>query len=160
MEDWKYINGYDKDYKICSNGDVISYKRYEKGKILKTRIDNKGYLYIRLSKNNKTKHFNIHRLIALHFIDNPNNYQIVDHINQNILDNRIENLRWITKSGNGRNSKNYGKYMKGVSFHKKNNKFQANICIDYKLKYLGCFDTELEAHQAYMEKHNELMKDF
>jgi len=156
----KYIEGYGKDYKICKNGDVISCK-FNKEKILKPCINNHGYLYVGLyKKNKKFKIFKIHRLIGLYFIENPNNYQIVDHINQNRTDNRIENLRWVTKSGNQRNSKNQGKCMKGVYFNKEKNKFQAQIQIDYKHKYLGRFDTELEAHQAYMKAYNEVMEKF
>jgi len=154
----KWIEGYENLYKICKNGDVISC-RFNKEKILKPRIIS-DYLIVTLYKNKKQKHFLIHRLIAIYFIDNPNNYQIVDHINQNSLDNRIENLRWITKSGNMRNRKNQGKYMKGVWFHKKNNKFRAKICIDYKHKHLGYFDTELEAHEKYMKAYNEIMEKF
>jgi len=159
MEDWKWIDGYGKDYKICKNGDVISYIKYEEGKILKPRIDN-GYLRVGLYKNNKQKPFLIHRLIALHFIDNPNNYQCVDHVNQNKTDNRIENLRWINHSGNNRNIKNRGKYMKGVYFNKPSNKFMAQIGIDNKQKYLGSFKTELEAHNVYMKAYNEIMEKF
>ena len=154
----KWIEGYGKDYKICSNGDVISC-RFNKEKILKPRINRNGYLFVGLW-NNKQKHFLIHRLIAIYFIDNPNNYDYVDHINRNKRDNRIENLRWITKSGNMRNRKNQGKYMKGVWFHKKNNKFMASITIDYERKFLGCFDTELEANKAYMKEYNEVMDKF
>jgi len=154
----KWIEGYENLYKICKNGDVISC-RFNKEKILKPRIIS-DYLIVTLYKNKKQKHFLIHRLIAIYFIDNPNNYQIVDHINQNSLDNRIENLRWITKSGNGRNRKNRGEYLKGVIFDKKNNKFRAKICIDYKHKHLGYFDTELEAHNVYMKAYNELMEKF
>ena len=156
----KYIEGYGKDYKICKNGDVISYKKYEEGKILKPGINGKGYLQVGLCKNNKQKNFNIHRLIAIYFIDNPNNYDCVDHINQNKTDNRRENLRWITKSGNMRNKKNTGMYLKGVSFNKEKNKFQAQICIDYKHKNLGFFNTELEAHNVYMKAYNEVMEKF
>ena len=155
----KYIEGYGKDYKICKNGDVISC-RFNKEKILKPGNNTWGYLQVGLYKNNKLKTFRIHRLIALHFIDNPNNYECVDHVNRNKRDNRIENLRWITQSGNKRNTKNYGKYMKGVSFNKASNKFQAQIYFDNKSKYLGCFKTELEAHNVYMKAYNEIMKKF
>jgi len=156
--DWKWIEGYENLYKICSNGDIISYKRYKEGKIKKPTIDSKGYLYVGLHKNNKKKNFSIHRLIGLHFINNPNNYQIVDHINRNKRDNRIENLRWVTHSANSRNTKNYGKFLKGVSFEKY--KFRAQICINNKSKHLGFFDTELEAHEKYMENYNEIMEKF
>ena len=158
MEDWKWIQGYENDYKICKNGDVISCK-FNKEKILKPRIIS-DYLIVTLYKNKKQKHLNIHRLIAIYFIDNPNNYQIVDHINRNPKDNRIGNLRWITHSGNMRNKKNRGEYLKGVTFDKRNNKFMARITIDYKKKHLGCFDTELEAHEAYMKAYNEIMEKF
>jgi len=157
---WKWIEGYENLYKICKNSDVISYKKYEEGKILKPYINSRGYLSVGLCKNKKQKKFRIHRLIAIHFIENPNNYQIVDHINGNKTDNRIQNLRWITQSGNMRNSKNWGEYLKGVSFNKKINKFRAQIYIDNKHKHLGYFETELEAYEKYMEKNNELMKEF
>jgi len=155
----KWIKGYENLYKICSNGDVISYIKYEEGKILKPGNAN-GYLQVCIYKNKKQKNFLIHRLIAIHFIDNPNNYQCVDHINGNRRDNRIQNLRWINHSGNNRNIKNRGKYMKGVYFNKATNKFKTQIWIDNKNKHLGCFDTELEAHQAYMKAYNELMDKF
>jgi len=158
--DWKWIDGYENDYKICENGDVISC-RFNKEKILKPRNDTNGYLFVTLYKNKKQKNFTIHRLIALHFIENPNNYQIVDHINGNKRDNSIVNLRWITLSGNNRNTKNRGKHMKGVYFDQKNHKkFIARITIGNERKYLGYFDTELEAHEAYMKEYNEIMDKF
>jgi len=156
--EWKWIEGYENLYKICENGDVISCK-FNKEKILKPSIDSNGYLKVGLCKNNKQKKFRIHRLIAIHFIENPEDYKCVNHINGNRSDNSIVNLRWITLSGNCRN-KNTGMYMKGVSFNKKNKKFRARIYIDNKHKHLGYFENEEDAHQAYMEKYNELMSVF
>ena len=54
-----------------------------------------------LHLNGKT--FQKHRLIAKHFIDNPNNYQQVDHINHIKTDNRVENLRWVSNQMNNNN---------------------------------------------------------
>ena len=69
-------------------------------KILATFLDKHGYENIKLCKNNKTYHKSIHRLVAEHFISNPNNLPMVDHINKVRNDNRVENLQWIDRKGN------------------------------------------------------------
>ena len=154
----KWIEGYEDLYKIYPNGDVERYYKNGNTIILKHKISTTGYKMITLSKNNKRKTHKIHRLLALHFIKNPNDYPIVDHIDINKLNNNLENLRWVTKSINCRNKKNSGKYLKGVTKTGKN--FKSEIRIDGKLTYLGTFDTEIEAHQIYMVEYNKIMKDF
>jgi len=96
------------NYLIYNDGRVYSKKR---NKFLKPWInkdkrrpeEKKGYWTINVCSNNKRKMFEIHRLIAIHYIPNPNNYKFVDHINRDTLDNRIENLRWVTHSMNAIN---------------------------------------------------------
>ena len=100
MDEFVSIPDY-QDYFINRQGFVLS-KRRKKDRILKPRI-NKGYYYVSFSINNKTKNFMIHRLLAKMFIPNPNNYLCVDHINRNRQDNRLENLRWCTKTENNQN---------------------------------------------------------
>ena len=64
-------------------------------------LDNgKGYLRVKLSKNNKPKRVMLHRIIAEAFIENPNNYKTVNHKDGNKLNNSIENLEWCTQSEN------------------------------------------------------------
>ena len=54
-----------------------------------------GYRAINLINPAGCKHFLIHRLVGIAFIDNPSDYLEIDHINRNPADNRVENLRWV-----------------------------------------------------------------
>ena len=62
-----------------------------------------GYIQVALNR----KPYRKHTLIAKQFLDNPNNYQFVDHINHNRTDNHLENLRWATASQNNFNRSSY-----------------------------------------------------
>ena len=105
------INGYE-DYLIYNDGRVFSKKR---NRFLKPGSDRGGYKYVVLSKKGKCKTHTIHRLVALHYIPNPENKRCVDHINRIRDDNRIENLRWATDS---ENSQNQTKRVTSKSGHK------------------------------------------
>lgn len=83
------------------------------------------------------------------------NVKFVDHINRNSLDNRRCNLREVSRIENYRNAKKRSKKstskFKGVYWHKMVKRWYANICIDYKSIYLGCFLLEIDAAKAYNE---------
>ena len=83
------------DYKIDSIGNVFSHK-YNRIKQMIPQKATAGYHYVTLCKNGKRRNRFIHRLIAQEYIPNPLNKQEVNHINGNKLDNRIENLEWVT----------------------------------------------------------------
>ncbi len=79
--------------------------------------------------------------------------KFVDHINNNGLDNRKENIRPATRAQNSYNRKKYAnnsrsKY-KGVSFKKKNGKWTAQIGLNNKMLFLGYFKNEVDAARAY-----------
>jgi hypothetical protein len=124
MEIYKKIIGYE-NYYISNMSNVINAKN-NKTKLLKIYIPKDGYSSIVLYKNNNRKMFNIHRLVALAFIPNPQNKPCVNHINGIKNDNRIENLEWCSYSENEIHSKNIlnKKYngVKGVKNH--NNKLK------------------------------------
>ena len=79
------------NYLIYPDGKVFGKKR---NIFLKLRKHYKGYEQIRLYNKEGWKDFKVHRLVAIHYIANPNNLEQVDHINRIRHDNRVENLRW------------------------------------------------------------------
>ena len=134
------------NYLIYDDGRVWS--KNGKGMFLKPRVDKDGYLQVFLWKDGKHKNMRVHRLIALYYIENPENKPEVDHFDNNRQNNNISNLRWVSHSENQFNRKSYGAVpFKGV--HKKGNKFVAKITINGKSKHIGTYDTPEEASEAY-----------
>jgi hypothetical protein len=94
------IHGFS-NYLIFEDGEVFSIKR---NIFLKTSVDYKGYYYLALRDDNgKPITKRVHRLVALTYIPNPENKPLVDHIDQDKLNNNINNLRWATDSENCQN---------------------------------------------------------
>ena len=92
------INGFP-DYVIHPAGTILKiWKNHTMEK--KHSKTKKGYMRISLSKNGKRKQFKVHRLLALHFIPNPENKACVDHGNGVKDDNSLENLSWVTHQEN------------------------------------------------------------
>lgn len=112
-EIWKDIKGYEGNYQISNNGRIWSVlsQRY-----MKPQHDECGYYRIQLTaKNGKRKTEKVHRLVAINFIDNPNNLPEVNHINHIRDDNRVENLEWCNHKDNCNKTKKVrkvGKYDK------------------------------------------------
>ncbi len=86
-----------KDYLISEDGKIWSNKT---NKYISQRVGSKGYYIVNLSIDGKCKTFQVHRLVALTFIENPNNLPIINHKDGNKLNNSIENLEWCTYSDN------------------------------------------------------------
>ena len=108
-EIWKPIVGYEGLYEISNFGRVKSLPKqcgYRKSKerIMKLDVNKDGYLLASLYKNNKSRKYQVHRLVAKAFIPNPKNKPQVDHINRIRADNRIENLRWVYPYENSNNA--------------------------------------------------------
>lgn len=151
MEEWKIINDYP-NYSISNFGNV---KNNKKNKLLKGRLNRKGYLRVGLYNDvdkTKNKNFSIHRLVGDAFLENKDNKLSIDHIDRNKQNNNISNLRWATNEEQNRNQKKRegcSSIYKGVSFYKTTNKWVSSITINKKRVSLGYFKTEEEAKGAY-----------
>ena len=96
IEIWKPIDGYEERYSVSNNGTIAN----ASGKILKQYTDRDGYKRISLSHGSRLNTVLVHRLVANAFIENPNGYKTVDHINGIKDDNRVENLQWMSHRQN------------------------------------------------------------
>ena len=101
-EEWKRILNFEDKYLISNYGRVKSI--IFNTKILRPRIDKKGYIHYALKKNGKTKEMKAHRLVALHFIPNFYNKLQVNHIDGNKQNNNANNLEWCTNGENQKHS--------------------------------------------------------
>jgi hypothetical protein len=137
MEQWKDIVGYEGFYQVSDKGRVRSVDRVvtqqgrgkafagqRKGRILKQRAQNGGYMLVWLSKQDKKKKaVTVHRLVAQAFIDNPNNYGFVNHKDGHKNNNTVQNLEWCTKSQNTKHA------------------YQNNLMKAHNMVSIKCFET-------------------
>jgi len=234
-EEWRDIPNYEGYYQASNLGRVRSldrrvtysngHDRFYKGRVIKGSV-NKGYRQTTLCANGTKRAFKFSQLVAITFLGHNLNgvTLVVDHINGDKSDDRVENLRIVTHRANTttcfRSDKEFlsSKYAgvhwhkktsmwtakiryngvrshlgyhdseleastayqsalfkikdgsfnhndykpkfsskyKGVSFSKRDNKWQAHITVNGKQKHIGLFKTELEAHKAYQSKLKEL----
>ena len=169
MEVWKDVVGYEGMYQVSNLGNVKSLDRYVttkkgvrnyKGKLLSKNINKVGYYSISLSENGIQPKIQIHKLVAMAFLNHKpdgTHKLIVDHINNNSLDNRVDNLQIISQRENSSKDKNNktSKYT-GVCWCKRDNVWQSSIRINGKCIYLGRFKNEYDAHIVYQNKLKEL----
>ena len=105
----KNIIGFEK-YKVTDRGDIIG----TNNKILSKSKNNDGYYYVTLCKDGKNKRKTIHRLVAIHFVENTHNKPIVNHKDGNKKNNHWTNLEWCTQKENMQHAKN----VLGIDFGK------------------------------------------
>jgi hypothetical protein len=101
VEIWKEIPGFP-SYQVSNKGRVKSFKQLE-ARILKPQTRVKKYKFVALTESKKIKYIDIHRLVLMAFVGMPPEGKECDHINRVRDDNRLENLRWVTKIENEAN---------------------------------------------------------
>lgn len=149
MEVWKDVEGYEGLYQVSNFGRIKSLSRfinnrkgyYCKEKILKENITLKGYNRITLYKNTHPKSFFVHRLVAQAFIENPNKYFLVNHKDENKLNNCVSNLEWCDSKYNT----NYGT---GIARQVAKRKIKINQ-YDLKGNFIKSWDGIADAEKYY-----------
>ena len=110
VEIWKPISRYEGFYEVSDKGRIRSLDRLVKGrvgnerlfpgKLLKLETTYQGYKRVRLSREGKTKRFTVHSLVAQEFIGDYPEGLVINHIDENKANNRVENLEYVTQKEN------------------------------------------------------------
>lgn len=170
MEIWKDVPNYEGFYKVSNLGRVKSLDRtitrkngrkiHVKEKILKQTISNVGYFLVRLCKNGDEKNFQVHQLVAMAFlgyIPNGTMKIVIDHIDNNPLNNLLSNLQVTTARNNvSKDRKNKTSKYTGVCWEKQTKKWKASIRLNGKYKTIGRFTSEEEAFKSYKKELNKV----
>ena len=166
-EIWKDIPDYEGYYQVSNLGGIKSLDRVVpkkngviyrvKERILKPSKNGRGYLRVDLNEKTKT----VHVLVAIAFLGHkPDGTMkiVVDHIDNDRLNNIVDNLQLITARENCSKDRKGSSKHTGVSKSANGKKWVSKIRINRELKHLGYFKTELEAHNAYQDKLNSLLR--
>ena len=108
---WKKFiyEGQETDYSVSTEGEV----RKDTTNYILSQSSQQDYKFVSLIINGKQKRMRVHRMVALTFIDNPDNKPYVNHINGNRSDNNVEDLEWVTPSENTQHAVNTGLFKSG-----------------------------------------------
>ncbi len=155
MLEWKDVVGFEGIYQVSNTGLVKSMNRWtgyytRTEKMLKQRTSN-GYKCVSLTKNSKTINRTVHSLVARAFLGERPKNLVIDHEDENKLNNNSYNLKYISNRANvaGKITTKRGAYKQ------KNGKWRSQIKINKKTKLIGYFSTADEAYQAYFNKYIE-----
>ncbi|MDQ0975862.1 hypothetical protein QFZ31_005740 [Neobacillus niacini] len=118
-ERWVNVEGYE-NYMVSNYGNIVSLGNHKsrKDKMLKPLKDKKGYLMVVLSKDGKQKRFLLHRLVAMAWIQNPENRESVDHFDGDKTNNCILNLSWMNNEDNLKKYHTFKKWEKKYTGYK------------------------------------------
>ena len=162
-EIWKDIPEYEGLYHASNLGRVKSLERKTwrnthylpvKERIIKQSIGNRGYLVVRFYRQGLSIQRQSHQVIAMTFKNHtPNGFKlVVDHKDNNPLNNHVDNLQIVTNRYNSsKDKKGYTSKYLGVSWHSKNKKWRSAIYHNGKETHLGYFTNQKEASKYYQD---------
>ena len=153
-EVWKDIEGYEGLYQVSNTGQVRSLNYLHTGEVkpLKQGTDGNGYKRVSLYKDGKSKTCRVHRLVAMAFILNPNNYKEVNHKDENPSNNNVNNLEWCTNEYNvnyGTRTKRASESLKGKYKGKDHPKSKSIFMYDKEGNFIRKFDCIADANEYF-----------
>ena len=138
---WKDVSGFEGLYQVNNYGEVKSICRFEpnsgragmwyKERTLKQGKDRNGYLQVVLHKHGKPYTYKVHRLVAIEFLDNPENLPCINHKDENKQNNNIENLEWCDVKYNN----NYNDRQIKISQKRKRSVIQTDLLGNFIARY-------------------------
>jgi len=117
LEVWKDVVGYEGYYKVSNIGNVKSLDRITNqgrrinGVNMKQFLSHNGYKRVALAKDGLVKKYQVHRLVAIAFIENEMLKPFINHVDENKTNNCVDNLQWVTSKENN----NYGNHNRNVA---------------------------------------------
>ena len=149
QEIWKDIPDYEGLYQASNSGSI---RKFGDEEILRPRKSG-NYLIIDLTKNSFKKTLRVHQIVAITFLNHkPNRFNgfIVDHIDNNPINNKVDNLQLISQRKNCSKDKDKGssKHV-GVHWNKRRSMWKVDITLENKKHYLGYYDDENIAKEKY-----------
>lgn len=162
QEEWRDVIGYEGLYQVSNLGRVRSLDRYAccknnsqrliKGRVLAFDYDKDGYPRVCLSNNGKHITVQVHRLVAQAFLPNPDNLPCINHKDECITNNRVDNLEWCTYKYNN----NYGTHMEKINKNRTDGLFKAKKVGMYSLegKLLNTFKSVTAAAKYLNKSYN------
>lgn len=142
-EIWKDIKGYEQLYQVSNLGRVKSLEKIDKsgkirkGKLLKPAKSGRGkykvYKVVLYNGKGEKTTYAVHRLVALTFLDNPNNLPCINHKDENPANNQLSNLEWCTVKYNNNYGESIQKKSEANKQVQKNNPKKSKIVLQYDL---------------------------
>ena len=165
-EEWRDVKSYEGSYMVSDTGRVKSLDRVtydknnrkinRKSKVISSYVDSTGYSAVRFHSDKGSKTCRVHQLVAESFLNHEKcgHKRVVDHIDNNPLNNNLCNIQLISHRENcSKDKKRKGNYI-GVNCV--GNRWRAVIFIDGIRNHLGYFSTEEEAKDSYNNKLKEI----
>ncbi|UPI12194.1 hypothetical protein [Bacillus phage SBSphiJ2] len=148
-EQWlplKHVVEHGDDYEVSNTGKI---RNVRTKKVLAEDMNSNGYYRVYLYFNKKRKRYFVHRLVALAFINNPDQLTVVNHKNGNKLDNSAENLEWTTQSANIKHSYNNGLQRRPLGEIASKAKLTEKDVVDIRNLYAAGKHTQLELAKRF-----------